>query len=213
MATTKTKAATKKATTKGKTSKAATSKATRKATEKKSAETGESKRAAQKARDEKLTQQVLRAREAGTSYGEIAADLNITPGKAQFLVMLHRVAEGEVPRITGKTDEVLLNNIAKARAKADQYSSWGWLAARSGRSEAFIKNGLAEMGSYEPRAENIASARAQANGGSKADSKGTATKKSTAKSGGTAKKGGASAKATAARKRAAKKAGKSVDPS
>lgn len=91
----------------------------------------------------------------------VAKDLKITSGKAAFLIMLHRVAEGEVPTITGKNDEALLRAINVARNKADEYSSWGWLAARSGKSEGFIKTGLEGLGLYTPRAENIASKRSE----------------------------------------------------
>lgn len=91
----------------------------------------------------------------------VAASLKITPGKAAFLVMQHRVAEGEVPAITGKDDESLLKAINVARLKADEFSSWGWLAARSGRSEGFIKVGLEAMELYTPKAENIATKRAE----------------------------------------------------
>lgn len=92
----------------------------------------------------------------------VASDLKITSGKAAFLIMQHRVAQGEVPKITGKGDEGLLKNINTARLKADEHSSWGWLAARSGRSEGWIKTGLEKAGLFKPRAENIASKRAAA---------------------------------------------------
>lgn len=90
----------------------------------------------------------------------VAADLKITSGKAAFLIMQHRVAQGEVPKITGKGDEGLLKNINTARLKADEHSSWGWLAARSGKSEGWIKTGLEKAGLFKPKAENIASKRA-----------------------------------------------------
>ena len=64
--------------------------------------------------------------------------------------------------INGKDDETLLKAINVARLKADEYSSWGWLAARSGRSEGFIKSGLQELELYTPKAENIATKRAEA---------------------------------------------------
>lgn len=91
----------------------------------------------------------------------VAKALSITSGKAAFLAMQHRVAQNEVPAIKGKDDDALLKAISAARNKADEYSSWGWLAARSGKSEGFIKTGLAELGLFEPRAENIASKRAE----------------------------------------------------
>lgn len=96
------------------------------------------------------------------SLSAVAKHLSITSGKTAFIGMQIRVDRGEVPAITGKNDEALLVNISKARDKADEYSSWGWLAARSGRSEGFIKNGLEEAGLYTPKAQNIASVRAAA---------------------------------------------------
>jgi hypothetical protein len=95
------------------------------------------------------------------SLSAVASHLSITSGKTAFIAMQIRVDRGEVPKIVGKDDETLLKNIHAARAKADEYSSWGWLAARSGKSEGFIKNGLEEAGLYEPRAENIATKRAE----------------------------------------------------
>lgn len=93
------------------------------------------------------------------TLGAVAKTLKITSGKAAFLGMQERVERGEVPAIKGASDETLLKNINTARQKADEFSSWGWLAARSGRSEGFIKNGLADAGLYSPKAENIASKR------------------------------------------------------
>jgi len=110
---------------------------------------------------EQTAEVVSRYIEGDEKLSVVAASLKITPGKAAFLVMQHRVAEGEVPAIEGKDDESLLKAINVQREKADEYSSWGWLAARSGRSEGFIKNGLEELELYTPKAENIASKRAE----------------------------------------------------
>jgi hypothetical protein len=92
----------------------------------------------------------------------VAKELKITPGKAAFLIMQHRVSQAEVPSITGKDDEALVKAINDARLKADEFSSWGWLAARSGKAESWIKSNLASAGLYEPKAQNIASVRASA---------------------------------------------------
>lgn len=91
---------------------------------------------------------------------EVAKHLNITSGKTAFIDMQIRVERGEVPAIDGEDDETLLRNIAAERGKADERSSWGWLAARSGKPESFIKVGLEQLGLYTPKAENISSVRA-----------------------------------------------------
>jgi hypothetical protein len=101
--------------------------------------------------------------ESKEAYAKVATDLKITAGKAAFLLMQHHVANGDVPSITGKDDETLLKNINAARLKADRFSAWGWLAARSGKNEGWIKTGLAKMGLFTPKAENIATKRAEAN--------------------------------------------------
>lgn len=121
----------------------------------------EAKRVAREAQTaEQMQQVVARVVNGDEKLAAVAKDLKITSGKAAFLIMQHRVAQGEVPAITGKNDEALLKAINAARLKADEHSSWGWLAARSGKSEGFIKSGLEKAGLYKPRAENIASKRA-----------------------------------------------------
>jgi len=99
----------------------------------------------------------------GESLSAVASDLSITAGKAAFLLMIHAVKDGDVPAITGKDDETLLKNINTARLKVDRFSSWGWLAARASKSEGFIKVGLEKLGLFTPKAENIASKRAELN--------------------------------------------------
>jgi len=121
----------------------------------------EAKRKAQQAQDAKLRAEVVkRCVKGDETVGSVAKVLKITPGKAAFLIMQHRVENGEVPSISAKSDSALLNAIATARAKGDEFSSWGWLAARSGRSEGWIKSGLADAGKYTPKSENIATLRA-----------------------------------------------------
>lgn len=135
----------------------------------KPAQDAEAKRKAQQTQDAKLRAEVVkRCVKGDETVGSVAKVLKITPGKAAFLIMQHRVENGEVTAITAKSDSALLNAIATARNKGDEYSSWGWLAARSGRSEGWIKSGLAEAGKYQPRAENIASVRAAKNPAKKA---------------------------------------------
>lgn len=124
----------------------------------------EAKREAREAQNAEQTAAVVkRVLKGDEKLAAVAKDLKITPGKAAFLLMQYRVAQGEVPAITGKSDETLLKNINAARLKADEHSSWGWLAARSGKSEGWIKSGLEAAKLYKPKAENIATARAAKN--------------------------------------------------
>lgn len=206
MATTKTRktAAAKAGTSRAKTTAKATGKGK---TAAKSAEDTATKREMLAEQNAAHTERIVEMREAESSWAEIAEELSITPGKAQFLMMKHLVAEGEVPAITARNDADMLKKLVAARNKADGHSSWGWLSARSGLSEGVIKAMLAESGDYEPRAENIAAIRAEKNGGSKPAKKEKATP--AAKTTATAKKAtGGTAKTTAARKRAAARAGK-----
>lgn len=153
-------------------------------TAKSAAAEGPSKRELAKERDAELTEQVIDAREEGQSWSEIASDLNITPGKAQFLMMLHRVATGDVKPLRFKDDETLTEQIKKARTAADEFSSWGWIAARTGVSEVKIKRLAEEDGFWSPKSENIAVTRAEKNGDgeTKAKAKTQRTAKTTAKS-------------------------------
>lgn len=121
----------------------------------------EEKRAAREAQESAQQAAIVkRVVNGDEAVSAVAKDLKITAGKAAFLIMKHRVATGDVAAISGKNDETLLKNINTARTKADEFSSWGWLAARSGRSEGFIKAGLEKAGLYKPGKENIASKRA-----------------------------------------------------
>ncbi len=198
-------ATTRKATGKGKTTAA-----------KPAAADGPSKRELQAAQNDKLRVKVVNLRGAEQSWAEIATELGVTPGKAQFLMMEHLVAEGEVPAITHRNEAELVKKIAAARAKADEHSSWGWLAARASVPHTRLQALMKEQGLYETGTENIAAIRAEKNGGGtkkgNAPTKGkpAATARKTGKAATTAAKKGvtASAKATAARKRAAAKAGK-----
>lgn len=138
-------------------------------------QTGEAKRIAQEKQDTALRAQVVkRCVKGNETVGAVAKELKITPGKAAFLIMQHRVEVSEVPTIEAKTEAGLVTAIANARAKADEFSSWGWLAARSGKSEGFIKSRLEEAGKYTPKAENIAVKRS---GSKPAAAKSTPTRK------------------------------------
>ena len=174
------------------TSRASTAKATEAKT---TAKPG--KRAAAGDMDAKNTTTVVKMRSQGKPWSEIAESISTTPGKAQFLMMKHRVAEGEVAKIStnGKPEQVLAR-LVKARTACDEFASWGWISARSGLSEGVIKKMLADSGDYEPRAVNIAAQRAENNGTSTA-SKTTGTPKRAAKKP-AAKTGAAAAKAKAA---------------
>jgi hypothetical protein len=107
---------------------------------------------------ERRSQVQQRVVEGGESAATVAKDLGITPGKAAFIAMQVRVENGEVAKIAGKTDEQLIKNTVAARAKADQYSSWGWLSARTGVSEPALKSKVAAAG-HSVAGEKIASVR------------------------------------------------------
>lgn len=218
MAATKSKTR-KTATTKGKTSKPA---ASRKATgkgkttaAKPAAADGPSKRDLLAAQNAEHTTRIVEARTVEEmSWSDIAEELSITPGKAQYLMMCHMVGEGEVPAITHRNEGELVKKVAAARAKADEYSSWGWLSARTSVPENRLKKLMEESGSYAPKSENIAAIRAERNGtGTKkgnAPAKGKPATKATSKATKTDAKAttGKAAKTTAAKKRAAKASGK-----
>jgi hypothetical protein len=80
------------------------------------------------------------------SAATVAKDLGITAGKAAFIAMQLRVENGDVPKIVFKNDEQLISRTVAARDKADQYSSWGWLAARTGVGEATLKSKVENAG-------------------------------------------------------------------
>lgn len=179
---------------KGKTAKSQGSKATSQNGKAKTQD-GPSKREAQKARDAEYTTTILERRGNGDKWGEIASDLNITPGKAQFLFMLHEVAEGNVPAIRHRNENELVTGIRKAREANNQYSSWGWIAARTGVSEGKIK-ALAEEAGIPVKGTNVAVARSEANGG-KAKGDGKTRTQATTKGTGKASSKAAKAKAKA----------------
>ena len=182
---------------KGGTSKAknAASKATAKT------EDGPSKRELQKERDAEFTAHIVEARENGEKWGEIASELSITPGKAQFLMMLHLVETGEVSAFEFDNDEELTEVIKEARTAADEYSSWGWIAARTGVSEGKIKRLAEEDGFWEPKTENISIVRAER----ESDEDEGSTKKVTTKTKTKKATGGKSASKVARAKARAKK--------
>lgn len=147
---------------------------------------------------ERRNQVQQRVVEGGESAATVAKDLGITPGKAAFIAMQVRVDNGEVSKISFKNDEQLVKNTVAARAKADQYSSWGWLSARTGVSEPTLKSKVAEAG-HEVAGSKIASVRKAARPASK-----------TAKTSPTAKKTAAAGKSKSTRTRTRRAA---ADPS
>jgi hypothetical protein len=149
---------------------------------------GPGKRELAKARDAELTTTIVARRDDGDKWGEIASDLNITPGKAQFLMMQHEVAHSPKLRLKHTDEASLVAAIRSAREANDAHSSWGWIAARTGVSEGKIKS-VAEEAGIPVSGSNIAVARAESNGGGtkgdgktrrQATTKGTTTKKSSA---------------------------------
>lgn len=103
--------------------------------------------------DEALTKKVLALRAKDKKWADIGEQLGITPGKAQFLVMVSEVKPKD--RIKFTDDEDLGAKVVVARD--DDLLSWGLIAARSGVSEGKIKRLYEESGGKGP--QNVASAR------------------------------------------------------
>lgn len=83
--------------------------------------------------DMKLANRIAKMRDAGTSFTDIAAELEMTPGKAQLLNMFARVEDAD--RITG-TPAQIAKKVVKER---DAGYSWGALCARTGIGEARLR--------------------------------------------------------------------------
>jgi hypothetical protein len=85
--------------------------------------------------------EIVRTRmvESNDSVKDVAADLGLTPGQTAFIKMQILVADGTVPAIKGRTERELIAKVARARKKADDFSSWGWLSARTGMPEGQLK--------------------------------------------------------------------------
>lgn len=113
----------------------------------KSKSSNSSKRTAAKANDTALTTKIVKARSKAKpdTWGVIAENLSITSGKAQYLYMVHQVAEGEIPGISATTDQPakLKTALTKGRKAGE---SWGLLSARSGIPEARLKRFAEEQG-------------------------------------------------------------------
>jgi hypothetical protein len=105
--------------------------------------------------------QIVRTRmvEGNDHVKDVAKTLKLTPGQTAFIKMQILVEDGTVKKITG-TPAQKLAKIVSARKRADEYSSWGWLAARSEMSEGTMKKLVAEKKSYPVFGERIATIRA-----------------------------------------------------
>lgn len=117
------------------------------------------KREAQRADTTKQQAEVAKLLAKGQSIGDIAEALSITAGKAAFLNMLNVVEDTPRLQIKGRTDEEKIPKVVAARAKQDEHSSWGWLSARSGISEARLK-ALVEESGEKVKGTHIAKERA-----------------------------------------------------
>lgn len=95
------------------------------------------------------------------SLGDIAEQLSITPGKAAMLNMLNEVEANPKLRIKGRNEEEIVANAVKARELENEYSSWGWLSARSGIAEGRLKT-LCEEAGVKVKGSHVAKARAAA---------------------------------------------------
>lgn len=136
------------------------------------------KRAAAKADVDKQRKDVAARLKKGEKFGDIAEALHVTPGRAKYLQMLNDVENGTVARIsTAGNDEAVTKRIIAARDKQDEYSSWGWISARTGISEARVK-ALAEAGGHKVKGTHVAKERAAARSDKPAKGKTTAKKAS-----------------------------------
>jgi hypothetical protein len=90
---------------------------------------------------------------------DVAKSLGLTPGKTAFIKMQILVADGEVPKIEGTQAQIIARTIA-ARKKADDYSSWGWLAARTGKPEGALKVAVAKTERIQVKGSRIVKDRA-----------------------------------------------------
>jgi hypothetical protein len=94
----------------------------------------------------KLGKSIMARMRKGEKMGDIATSLKLYPFQAHQLVALVHVDNGDVPAITGKSEDVLVKRLAAARAKGDEYASWDWLQARSGINKVKIQKLLVEAG-------------------------------------------------------------------
>ena len=116
------------------------------------------KRAVARVDNSALAEQVGALRAEGKSHKDIAAELNIGLGKTMFLEMVDTVSNTPKLKLAGRTDEDIAAKVVAARLKQDEHSSWGWLAARSGKSEAFCRKAYEDAG-HTVKGEHVASAR------------------------------------------------------
>lgn len=94
----------------------------------------------------KTGKEIIARMNEGEKLGEIASSLQLYPFQAHQLVALVHVDKGDVPAITGKSEDVLVKRLAAARAKGDEYASWDWLQARSGINKVKIQKLLVQYG-------------------------------------------------------------------
>jgi hypothetical protein len=90
---------------------------------------------------------------------DVAKALKLTPGKTAFIKMQILVEDGTVAPITGSPAQVLAKTIA-ARKRCNEYSSWGWLAARTGMNEGTLKKNVAATKKIQVKGSRIAIERA-----------------------------------------------------
>lgn len=93
-------------------------------------ETPETRRLAREARDEKATAEIVKRREAGEKWGEIAEAVELSTGKVMFMYEVSQVQPKD--RIKYKDDDELASKIVEAREKGQ---SWGTIMARANIGE------------------------------------------------------------------------------
>jgi len=97
-------------------------------------------------RHDKLAGRVAKLVSEGKPFGVIDARLKLPPGTTYRINIRNEVAANPKLRINWRTDGQLLSRIQTARMRRDEYSSWHWLAGRTGVSVGKLKRLAREAG-------------------------------------------------------------------
>lgn len=134
--------------------------------------------------DADKTERIVKMREQGKTWSEIGEKLKMTPGRAQFLLLVSQVKPSE--RIKFDGDDDLGKKIVAARDR--DKLAWPLIAARTGVTEGRVKDiyrrvkdGKPAAGERGKRTDRKATKRTPAKAKAKARAKTKGTAKRTAK--------------------------------
>lgn len=99
----------------------------------------EKRRAERTARDDKLRDGVVAARENEDSWATIAKKFDITQGRAMYLYMEATIPKKDRINPEKMSDEELQKWVVTYREDEDDPRSWGWLSAASGLGEQRLR--------------------------------------------------------------------------